>query len=106
MALCARSLRNQSINQSIVIALLQLSESVLSSYCRFVDKVNHAASDVDRIIYQVSYLAAILNDLNSFVGEDGGSSLPRLSGLAGDQGSLAMCAECVEELKAAGPSLT
>jgi ankyrin repeat domain-containing protein 50 len=96
-----------SVSASI-IALLQLSGCVLSSCYRFVGSVNNAASDVDRIIRQVGHLTAILDDLNNVVGEDGGSSLPRLSVLAGHQSPLATCVECLEELKvklsgAAGP---
>ena len=57
-----------------VIAVLQLSESVLSSCYRFVGKVNDATSDVDRILREVGYLTAIFNDLNSLVMEESSSS--------------------------------
>lgn len=91
-----------------IVALLQLSECVLSSCYRFIGKVNDAASDVDRIIREVGHLTVILNDVNSLVSEDSRSSASRMNALAGDQGPLAMCVKCLEELKsklsgAAGP---
>lgn len=36
-----------------VIAVLQLSEAVLSSCYRYIGRVKEAASDIDRVIHQI-----------------------------------------------------
>lgn len=81
-----------------IIAILQVSEAVLSSCYRFVGKVNDAAPDVDRIIRQIGQLTAVLEDLNELI-EEGNSNSTQFKPLAGDQGPLATCSECLEELK-------
>jgi len=48
-----------------IIAVLQLSEAVLSSCYRFVGKVKDAASDIDRVIHQIGYLTTILQHLKN-----------------------------------------
>ena len=90
-----------------VIALLTVSEAILSSCYRFVGKVKDAESEVDTVIRQVGSLTVILEDLSRACEEDEGTS-KRLEALGGDAGSLARLGKCLDELRgrlaaAAGP---
>ncbi|KAH6699782.1 ankyrin repeat-containing domain protein [Leptodontidium sp. MPI-SDFR-AT-0119] len=88
-----------------IIAVLQLSEAVLSSCYRYAGKVKDAAADIDRVIHQIGYLSTILRDLKGLTEPDGTiqasthSPLNALKSLTGDHGPLAVCAQCLEELK-------
>ena len=91
-----------------IIAVLSLSEAVLSSCYRFVGKVKDAASDIDRLIRQIGYLTTVLQDLAALAEPGGTESAPSssssLKSLAGENGPLAVCAKSLEELKAKLPS--
>src|SRR5215469_2131704 len=92
-----------------IIAVLQLSEAVLSSCYRFVGKVKDAASDIDRVIHQIGYLTTILQDLKNLAEPNGtppGASVSSnsLKSLIGEHGPLAVCARSLEELKSKLPN--
>ena len=92
-----------------IIAVLQLSEAVLSSCYRFVGKVKDAASDVDRVIHQIGYLTTILLDLKNLAelhgtSPDASASSNSLKILIGEHGPLAVCAHSLEELKSRLPN--
>jgi ankyrin repeat domain-containing protein 50 len=82
-----------------VAGLLALTEAVLTSCYGFVGKVNSAAADVDRIIREAGSLKVILLDLKSLVDEGGGSKLPSVNSLFGEDGALTACFKSLEELK-------
>jgi hypothetical protein len=91
-----------------VIALLTVTETVLTSCYRFVGQVNNTAADVDRIIREVGILKVILLDLKILVDGDGGSKLSSVNLLCGEDGALAVCIKALQELEtklapAAGP---
>jgi hypothetical protein len=84
-----------------VIAVLQLSEAVLSACCRYLNKAKDASSDILRVIHRVGYLSALLRDLQQHATADPASST--LAGLIGEQGPLAVCQRSLEKLKARFP---
>jgi len=81
-----------------IIAVLQLTETVLTSCYRFVGQVSNAAAEVDRIIREAGSLKVILLDLESLAGEDGGSRLSSMNSLCGENGALTVCIKSLQEL--------
>ncbi|KAI9783658.1 MAG: hypothetical protein M1839_003506 [Geoglossum umbratile] len=79
-----------------IVALLTLTETVLTSCYRYVGQVNNAAADVDRVIRETGGLKVILLDLKGLVDEDGAS---RLSSLCGENGALTSCIQSLQELE-------
>src|SRR5437868_181724 len=83
-----------------IVALIQITETILTSCYRFVGQVNSAAAEVDRTIRETGQLMVILLDLNSLIdGKDGGSGLARLDALAGEHGPLTVCIRSLRELE-------
>lgn len=82
-----------------IVALIQITQTVLTSCYRFVGQVNNAAAEVDRTIREVGQLMVILLDLNSLLEKDGSSGLSRLNTLAGERGPLTVCIQSIRELE-------
>ena len=82
-----------------VIALLQLTETVLTACYRFVVQVSNASAEVDRTTREAGSLKVILLDLKSSVDGDGGSHLAGMSSLCGENGTLTVCIKSLQELE-------
>lgn len=91
-----------------VIAVMQLSEAVLSACYRYAGKVKEAASDIDRVIHQVGFLSTLLQDLKELAESQDGATNTKpsqaLRSLAAEHGPLSICGQCLEELKDKLPS--
>ncbi|KAK4442332.1 ankyrin repeat-containing domain protein [Podospora aff. communis PSN243] len=87
-----------------VIAVLQLSETVLTRCYRYAGKVKDAAADIDRIIHQIGPLSALLQDLHDLSKSGGTRAANSIKNLSRDHGPLSVCAQCLEELTAKLPS--
>ena len=83
-----------------IIAVLQLSEAVLSSCYCYAGKVKESARDIDRVIHETGYLSTLLRDLQATT-ENTACPPNTLRNLTADSehSPLTICAQCLKELK-------
>ncbi|KAK6349854.1 hypothetical protein TWF696_006117 [Orbilia brochopaga] len=91
-----------------VIQVAQVAQIVLTTCCRYIGKVRHAADDVNRTIQGVGQLVAILSDLKIVIESKNETERTRLKALMEPHGPLTLCEAAIKELEtklspAAGP---
>ena len=87
-----------------IIAVLSLSQAVLSACTAYVGKVKDAASDINRVINQIGFLTILLPRLKSLTERYGAGAFPEtIRCLLGDHGPLAICTRSLKELESKLP---
>lgn len=81
-----------------LVALLQISNAVLSSSYRFIGRVGSAKAEITRLIIEVGSLTTVLTDLKHLP-EEKSRKLSSLQSLDGQHGACAVCRNTLEELE-------
>jgi hypothetical protein len=80
-----------------IIAVVQLTDLVLTSCYTFVGKVKSAAADINKIIHEISLLKGIFLNLHELGDEDRGGD--GLKALIGPDGPVSICLEALREIE-------
>ena len=81
-----------------IIAVLHLTDQVLTSCYTFVGKVKSAAADVNKIVHEISLLKGIFLNLHQLGDEDRGGDA--LKALIGPNGPVSICLDALREIEA------
>jgi hypothetical protein len=83
-----------------IIAVIQLSERVLSYCRRFIGKISGAKREEAQIIATIAGLKGYFEFLQGFVVDDGNSArLPQLNSICREEGALDICAGLLKDIE-------
>jgi len=81
-----------------IIAVIQITDQVLTSCYTYVGRVKTAAADIERAVQETSLLKGLLLNLRQLAEDEPNN--PRLGCLIAPSGALSICTDALEEIRA------
>src|SRR5271169_850935 len=83
-----------------IIAVVQLSDRVITLCCQFIGRVRGAEREVAQMITVITSLKGFLEFLDKFVNDDiNGDRLPQLHSICRQEGPLDLCSSLLKEME-------
>src|SRR5947207_5189855 len=83
-----------------IIAVIQLTDRVVSLCCQFIGKVRGAEREVEQMIKTITALKGFLEFLDKFVNDDDNAGrLPQLHSICRSDGPLHLCTSLLKEME-------